>query len=544
MKHLIFLITLFTSLFVIAGKPISLSGRLQDTSNVPIQSANVIFKFVVSNTIDCVLYEESQTIDMSGSNGYFKTSLFSGTASYSANGTDLFSAKTYLCQNGTSWTAANSDNRKLAVSVKIDSAPFVDFGSDILNSVAYANEAEFLKGKGPTDFLQVNSTSNQTGLDSILNQKQSILDLVAGTNTTYAKQSSVDVALQNKQNVLSYTPINPANNLSELTNPASARTNLGLGSLATKSTVSNSDINSMAWSKLTSVPTTFAPSAHNHPISDITNLTTQLSSKLDKSVMSCSTSQVIQYNSVSDSFSCQSIVVSASSISGLGSLATKSTITDTEVSSISTSRISDLAATLANYLLKADVPDCPANTFLTKSGGVYSCQGIGTVIPSGIVVPFAGTTCPSGYLAADGSAVSRSTYANLFSAIGTAHGSGDGISTFRLPDYRGRFLRGVDGTAGNDPDKTTRSAMNSGGNTGNNVGSVQVDTIQNITGQLNSLAAYSGSSGAFAESGAGGVHNDGGGGPRYSFSFDASRVARTSTETRPKNAYVNYCIKF
>jgi len=543
MKTLIFILLILLSNLTFASKPISLSGRLQDTSNNPVLSSNVVFKFTVSNVIDCVLYEETQTIDMSASNGYFKTALFNGTSSYNANGSDIFSAKTYNCQNGTTWTAVSSDLRKLAVAVKIDSAPFVDFGSDTLNATPYASEADFLKGKGPLDFLQVNSVSTQSGLDSILNQRQNIIDLVNGTNTTYAKQSSVDVALANKQNILSYTPINPANNLSELTNIASARTNLGLGTLATKSTVSNSDITSLAWSKLTSIPTTFTPSSHTHSISEITSLSTQLNNKLDKTAFSCSTSQIPQYISVSDSFQCANISIASTAVSGLGSLATKSSVGDAEVSSISVSRISDLAATLANYILKSDVPDCPANTFLTKSGGVYSCASVGDSVPTGTVIPFAGSNCPSGYLLADGSAVSRTTYSNLFSVISSSHGSGDGITTFRLPDYRGRFLRGVDGTAGNDPDKASRTAMNTGGNTGNNVGSIQGDAIRNITGTLDNLAAYSGSSGAFTDGGAAGVHNDGGGAGRRTYVFNAANQVPTGSDNRPKNAYINFCIK-
>jgi microcystin-dependent protein len=51
----------------------------------------------------------------------------------------------------------------------------------------------------------------------------------------------------------------------------------------------------------------------------------------------------------------------------------------------------------------------------------------------GMIKPFAGTTVPTGYLLCDGSAVSRTTYANLFSAIGTTYGSGDGSTTFNLP---------------------------------------------------------------------------------------------------------------
>lgn len=52
----------------------------------------------------------------------------------------------------------------------------------------------------------------------------------------------------------------------------------------------------------------------------------------------------------------------------------------------------------------------------------------------GMIKPFAGTTVPTGYLLCDGSAISRTTYANLFSAIGTTYGSGDGSTTFNIPN--------------------------------------------------------------------------------------------------------------
>lgn len=63
--------------------------------------------------------------------------------------------------------------------------------------------------------------------------------------------------------------------------------------------------------------------------------------------------------------------------------------------------------------------------------------------PVGSVKSFAGSSTPAGTLICDGSAVSRTIYANLFSIIGTTHGAGDGSTTFNLPDYRGMMLRGV-----------------------------------------------------------------------------------------------------
>lgn len=63
--------------------------------------------------------------------------------------------------------------------------------------------------------------------------------------------------------------------------------------------------------------------------------------------------------------------------------------------------------------------------------------------PAGIVIPFAGSVAPDGWLLCDGSAVSRDTYSDLFDAIGTIYGDGDGSTTFNLPDLSGRVVIGV-----------------------------------------------------------------------------------------------------
>lgn len=68
--------------------------------------------------------------------------------------------------------------------------------------------------------------------------------------------------------------------------------------------------------------------------------------------------------------------------------------------------------------------------------------------PAGVLLPFAGTTAPDGWLMCFGQAVSRTTYASLFSAIGTSFGSGDGSTTFNLPDMRGRLPAGKDDMGG------------------------------------------------------------------------------------------------
>lgn len=69
------------------------------------------------------------------------------------------------------------------------------------------------------------------------------------------------------------------------------------------------------------------------------------------------------------------------------------------------------------------------------------------VMPSGALVPFAGAAAPAGWLLCSGGAVSRTQYAQLFAVIGTTYGSGDGKTTFNLPDLRGRVPVGVNGSA-------------------------------------------------------------------------------------------------
>lgn len=66
--------------------------------------------------------------------------------------------------------------------------------------------------------------------------------------------------------------------------------------------------------------------------------------------------------------------------------------------------------------------------------------------PAGIIEVYAGATAPAGYLECDGSAVSRTTYAALYGAIGTTYGAGDGSTTFALPDLRRRVVMGAGGT--------------------------------------------------------------------------------------------------
>ncbi len=81
------------------------------------------------------------------------------------------------------------------------------------------------------------------------------------------------------------------------------------------------------------------------------------------------------------------------------------------------------------------------------------------VPPPGVITAFAGSTAPTGYLLCNGATVSRTTYASLFAIIGTTYGSGDGSTTFAVPDLRSKMIVGV----GQGSGLTNRTLASSGG---------------------------------------------------------------------------------
>lgn len=80
------------------------------------------------------------------------------------------------------------------------------------------------------------------------------------------------------------------------------------------------------------------------------------------------------------------------------------------------------------------------------------------LVPTATLMPYAGTTAPSGWLLCYGQAVSRTTYASLFAKLSTTFGAGDGSTTFNLPDLRGRAIAGKDNMGGTSANRLTNQS--------------------------------------------------------------------------------------
>lgn len=103
----------------------------------------------------------------------------------------------------------------------------------------------------------------------------------------------------------------------------------------------------------------------------------------------------------------------------------------------------------------------------------------GGLAPAGVVLPFAGSTAPTGWLLCFGQAVSRTTYAALFTALGTSYGVGDGSTTFALPDLRGRIPGGKDNMGGSAASRLTSGGSGVDGTTLGAAGGAQTHTLTN-----------------------------------------------------------------
>lgn len=133
----------------------------------------------------------------------------------------------------------------------------------------------------------------------------------------------------------------------------------------------------------------------------------------------------------------------------------------TDVKTYMESNLNITASNIAtNAVTASELADNAVDTAAIADGSITSAKFAtgaigGTGFFSGMLMPYAGSSAPTGWLLAYGQAVSRSTYADLFGAIGTTYGTGDGSSTFNLPDLRGRTVAGQDDMGGSSSNRLT-----------------------------------------------------------------------------------------
>lgn len=167
--------------------------------------------------------------------------------------------------------------------------------------------------------------------------------------------------------------------------------------------------------------------------------------------------------------------------------------------------------------------------------------------PIGSIVAWAGplNTLPKGWRVCNGDSLDRTLPDNraLFDAIGTTWG-GDGANLFRLPDLQGLFLRGVSAASGRDPDVNERRPAAPGsanaGNQGNAVGSMQSDCFQNHTHSTDMNGRNDWPNSGGNPTPVVSPEINGGDPRRRTGGADAS----AGSETRPKNAYVFWIIRW
>jgi len=155
-----------------------------------------------------------------------------------------------------------------------------------------------------------------------------------------------------------------------------------------------------------------------------------------------------------------------------------------------------------------------------------------SLCPVGTVLTYTGDTAPEGWLMCHGAAISRADYSALYAVIGNRFGYGNGDTTFHIPDFRGKFLRGRDAGAGYDPDRNSRGSLRTGGATGDSVGSFQSDALRSHTHTESTMV-----NNGFATDSLGNIAY-----PNVVGSTVSG--AAGGNETRPVNIYVNYIIKY
>lgn len=177
------------------------------------------------------------------------------------------------------------------------------------------------------------------------------------------------------------------------------------------------------------------------------------------------------------------------------------------------------------------------DTFVLNFWNGSSWQGAVSA-PAGTIEAFAGSTAPTGWLLCAGQAISRVTYANLFTIIGTTYGTGDGSTTFNIPDLRGRTVAGLDNIGGTDAGRLDWA------NTLGTVGGAQTHALSTSEMPSHSHTTESAFGGATSGSRLNNANAAGSGTSSFSYFSTSSTGSGAAHNNMQPTILLNYMIKF
>ncbi|WP_415063600.1 glycine-rich domain-containing protein [Bdellovibrio sp.] len=180
---------------------VNFQGRIIKPTGEPLEASSVVFTMKVMDPTanDCLLYEETQTVNMSNSDGVFNVVVGQGTRTASDPGKSVsavFSNSStpltgLTCLGGvTAYTPSVGDIRKIRV-IFNDGTQTVTLGSDFeVRSVPYAMYAQSLQGKTPTNFVQTSANITQPNVESVFSHFTELMDIVSGSSSLYMRSGA------------------------------------------------------------------------------------------------------------------------------------------------------------------------------------------------------------------------------------------------------------------------------------------------------------------------------------------------------------------
>jgi len=202
-------------------------------------------------------------------------------------------------------------------------------------------------------------------------------------------------------------------------------------------------------------------------VTDPTNISMQLPTVTDRAnkylafgssgepIATAGTTSTVVVSSYGQTLIDDSDAATARTTLGLGSLSTLSTVGSSQIdaNAVTASELNISGNGSSGQVVQSD------------GDGSFSYASLGTSFLSGMVMPYAGSSAPTGFLLCGGQAVSRTTYSGLFAVVGTTYGVGDGSSTFNLPDLQGRVVAGKDDMSGSSANRLTDQTNGLNGDT-------------------------------------------------------------------------------